>query len=71
VVLPLQSAIGLATNHYYCYSKRQESRGSRSTDCEGAEAENEVSYQHFFNIVFQKFVYKNIQHNKIIFVQTT
>jgi hypothetical protein len=33
------------------------------TDCEGAEAENEVSYQHFFNIVFQRFVYKNVQQN--------
>jgi hypothetical protein len=48
-----------------------ESRGSRSTDCEGAETENEVSYQHVLNIVLQRFVYKNVQHNKIIFVQTT
>jgi hypothetical protein len=36
------------------------SRGSRSTDCEGAETENEVSYQHFLNIVFQRFVNKNV-----------
>jgi hypothetical protein len=48
VVLPLQSAIGLAYQQLLFLLQATESRGSRSTDCEGAEAENEVSYQHFF-----------------------
>jgi len=47
-----------------------ESRGSRNTDCEGAEAENEV-IGIFVNIVFQRFVYKNVKHAQIYFLQTT
>ena len=49
-----------------------ESRGSRSTDCEDAEAENEVSYQFVFKILyFRDLCIKMLRMHKFIFVQTT